>query len=75
MYRSLGFRQGDPLSPNLVKIFVNDVSEHIDIGDSSLTLNDLTINYLLYADDIVLLAKNENDLQNLVSGLERFCKD
>ena len=34
----------------------------------------LTINILLYADDIVLLAKNEEDLQDLLFIVEVWCK-
>ncbi len=69
-----GVRQGDPLSPNLFKLFINDVQDFINLGTEAPSLHDLYIDHLLYADDIVLLAKNEKDLQTSISGLERYCK-
>ena len=72
---SVGVRQGDPLSPNLFKIFVNDISQYIDVSSKPLELNGMSVNYLLYADDIVLLAKDETELQKSVKGIESFCRD
>ena len=37
--------------------------------------NNLNISILLYADDIVLLAENEVNLQLMLSTLEKWCRD
>ena len=36
---------------------------------------DLVVFILMYADDLVLLAEDEKDLQKLLDELERYCKE
>jgi hypothetical protein len=72
---NIGVNQGDPCSPNLFKIFINDISNYIKTCDKAPNLNNVPVSYLLYADDVVLLAQNEEDLQKSVHGLEKFCSD
>ena len=69
-----GVRQGDPLSPNLFNIFINELVKYlkslkigIDIG------HDLKISVLLYADDIILLGSDETGLQSLLLALQSWC--
>ena len=83
----IGVKQGDNISATLFSIFINDLAEEIKetkigihlnenvLNDSCKdSYNDLFLNILLYADDIVLMTANENDLQFLLNVVENWCK-
>ena len=72
----IGVRQGDVLSPNIFKIFLNDFSKLIDeesIGH--VTLSGKKISSLLYADDLVLLSDNQKGLQDKLDLLYKYCTE
>ena len=69
-----GVRQGDPLSATLFNIFVNGLVENIKLLNIGININGKIISILLYADDIILLAKSEPELQSLLLALESWCK-
>ena len=71
----IGVKQGDCLSPTLFSIFINDLATSIKDSNIGVILDEgLLINILLYADDIVLLAENEEDMQSLLYMVECWCK-
>ena len=68
-----GTEQGHPLSPDLFKIFINDLSDlFYSVGDYPF-LNNTLINHLLWADDLVLIALDQVSLQNTINILLLFC--
>ena len=67
----VGLRQGCPLSPILFIIFMDRISRHSQ-GVQGVRFCDLRIGSLLFADDVVLLASSDRDLQ---LSLDRFAAE
>ena len=71
---TLGLKQGDNLSPILFDLFIDDVDEIFNQEcDPVILFNDLSINHLLYADDMVLLSFSSEGLQNSLDKLYTYC--
>ena len=65
---NIGLKQGCNLSPILFNIFINDIN---DIFDSTFcqppTIYNVTLNNLLYADDLILMSESSSGLQRTAS--------
>ena len=68
-----GVRQGDPLSPTLFSIFINDLVETLKSLDIGVSIGQENVCILLYADDVVPIAKSEGELQSLLNSMEQWC--
>jgi exonuclease III len=70
----MGVRQGDVLSPNIFKIFINDLPQFLITNDEGAPkLNKKGIHCLLYADDLVILSQSKADLQDKLTKLDKYC--
>ena len=69
-----GLKQGCPLSPVLFSFFINDLALKMKSTGVGVVCGEDKVNILLFADDIVHLAENPNDLQVLLNGLSTWCK-
>ena len=71
-----GVRQGDPLSPTLFNIFLNDLFKELRNGNCDpVSLDDSDpFNALAYADDIVLLSTSKEGLQRALDITEKYCE-
>ena len=56
----------------LFSLFKNDIEELLKKENCGIWIGDALIYILLYADDIVLVAGNEIDLQDMVINYEHF---
>ena len=68
-----GLRQGCILSPILFNLYINDLVLYLKSFGKGVKCNDDYICTLLYADDVVLLAETEQDLQVLLEALNVWC--
>lgn len=72
---NIGVKQGDCLSPILFNFYINEIDKYIPIDQNTPMLGNKFINYLLYADDLVLFSTSKNGLQNSMDKLRSFCND
>ncbi len=72
-YTMNGCRQGDVTSPTAFSILINDLIKEIRASKIGVKVNDLIVGVLAYADDIVLLAENPQQLQDLIDIVHKWC--
>ena len=71
---SAGLKQGCILFPLLFNLFINDLAETLTQTGVRIPIGDKKMPVLMYADDLVLLAQSENELQLLHNTLHKWCK-
>lgn len=69
----VGLKQGCALSPVLFNIYLNDLIQEIKDMGLGVTVNGEKVSILGYADDIVLMAESEEDLQDMLNRLDQWC--
>ena len=70
-----GTEQGHPMSPELFKIFLLDLSDKLDEFENCPQLYDMIITHLLWADDLVLLSLDKFTLQKLMDVMYQYCNE
>ena len=69
-----GLKQGDPSSPLLFMLFINDLVDNINANlENIFELDELMLFIILYADDAVVFAKSKESLQSLLNDIELYC--
>ena len=69
-----GVKQGDPGSPLMFMMFINDLEKNINSDiDNIFTLNELKLFILLYADDSVIFALSPESLQSMLNDVQLYC--
>ena len=74
---TIGTEQGHPMSPELFKIYIRDLSVELEsLADiSSPELNGFRVTHLMWADDLILLALDRTSLQKQLDCLFKFTED
>ena len=68
-----GTKQGDNLSPNWFSMYLNPLLSELKATEVGVQVDNCLISVLAYADDLVLVAESERDLQKLINVLESWC--
>ena len=71
----MGVKQGDTLSPLLFNIFINGIVEMVKRKGLGAKIGEEKVTILLFADDMVLLAESEEDLNELMAEVEAYCRE
>uniref|UniRef100_A0A7E4VZ75 Reverse transcriptase domain-containing protein n=1 Tax=Panagrellus redivivus TaxID=6233 RepID=A0A7E4VZ75_PANRE len=69
-----GVRQGDSLSPLLFLLTLQRALNQVNWEVGGIQIDDEKLTWLGYADDIVLFASNEDDLQKLLNDVASKCE-
>ncbi len=71
---SKGVLQGNPLSPLLFNLFINDIFQNVRNDESLITLDGVNyFNALMYADDLILMSPTPEGLQKSLDALHKYC--
>ncbi|CAG9137374.1 unnamed protein product [Plutella xylostella] len=67
-----GVKQGDPISPKLFTALLETIFRNMNIEDQSfgININGERLTHLRFADDIVILAENHEDIQAMLTKLD-----
>ena len=71
---AVGLKQGEVISPMLFSLFIEDLELFLQNDQrSGLSLDEITFILMLFADDMVILGKDRDDLQKSLDRLEHYC--
>ena len=72
-----GTEQGHPMSPELFKCFIYQLSEDLNSVENVEVplLKSTTVTHLLWADDLILLALDQESLQRMLEVLHTYCQE
>lgn len=70
---TVGVKQGCVLSPLFFNIFLSDLPSIFDYTCDPVNLNNMQLNCLMYADDLILLSESAKGLQCALDKLYDYC--
>ncbi|GJQ78883.1 hypothetical protein Trydic_g54 [Trypoxylus dichotomus] len=70
-----GVRQGERISPKLFSLALEDAFKKLNWYEKGVNIDGRYINYLCFADDIVLISTNPEELQDMIDELRTTSKE
>ena len=70
-----GLRQGCSLSPILFALYIVDLSREVHASNLGVTLRNICVSILLFADDIVLISNSPEGLRHLQEIVQKHVKE
>ena len=71
---TVGVRQGCVISPTLFSVFINGMAEDIRSANRGIKWKEKTFNILMFADDVVLVAENEGDMNHMLGRAYEYSR-
>lgn len=73
LWTKSGVRQGCPMSPTLFNIYIMDLEEELEKEQTGgIVIGKEKIWSISYADDIVLIARNEQELKGMMKRFKKY---
>ena len=70
----IGLLQGEICSPIMFSLFLNDIELHLQADiNAGITIDQLSIYLLLFADDAVIISESADGLQSSMNNLLAYC--
>ena len=66
-------KRGDNLSPTLFALFINDLAEELKTLNCGISINDIPLCCLLYADDLMLFPDTKANMQRMLDHVSNWC--
>lgn len=70
---SIGVKQGCVLSPLLFNLFTSDLPDIFDSSCDPVSLHNVKLNCLMFADDLVIFSETHTGLQSALNNLADYC--
>ena len=67
---SIGLKQGEVLSPILFSLFLEDLEVFLSDSNGGVQIEEMSFILMLFADDMVILGRNRDDLQRSLDLLK-----
>ena len=71
---NLGLKQGCPLSPMHLNLYIHDIKEIFDDQCDPIDIHNTKVSHFLYADDLVILSMSRTGLQRCIDKTSSFVK-